>query len=117
VPRAKKGTRTVGYGKPSIDYRIVPGCFPNPVMSVGVCYTAVDAAAGGLTTEWWTVVLERFSSHPWRLTQRYIHIQLVRLVEMALSRRRRNDACGGALPTMPPAKQKKTGLKLIRVNG
>ena len=25
----------------SIDYRIVPGSFPNPVVSVGVCYTAV----------------------------------------------------------------------------
>ena len=33
-------------------------------MSVGVCYTAVDAAAGGLTTGWWAVVLECFSSHP-----------------------------------------------------
>ena len=48
----------------SIDCRIVPGSFPNPVVSVGVCYTAVDAAAGGLTTGWWAVVLERFSSHP-----------------------------------------------------
>ena len=36
--------------KPPVDYRIVPGSFPNPVVSVGVCYTAVDAAAGGLTT-------------------------------------------------------------------
>ena len=26
-------------------------------MSVGVCYTAVDAAAGGLTTGWRAVVL------------------------------------------------------------
>jgi len=33
-------------------------------VSVGVCYTAVDAAAGGLTTGWWAVVLECFSSHP-----------------------------------------------------
>jgi len=49
---------------PPIDYRIVPGGFLNPVVSVGVCYTAVDAAAGGLTTEWWAVVLECFSSHP-----------------------------------------------------
>jgi len=40
-----------------IDYRIVPGSFPNPVVSVGVCYTAVDAVAGGLTTGWWAVVL------------------------------------------------------------
>jgi len=32
-------------------------------VSVGVCYTAVDAAAGGLTTGWWAVVLECFSSH------------------------------------------------------
>jgi len=47
-----------------IDYRIVPGSFPNPVVSVGVCYTAVDAAAGGLTTGWWAVVLECFSSNP-----------------------------------------------------
>ena len=46
-----------------IDYRIVPGSFPNPVVSVGVCFTAVDAAAGGLTTGWWAVVLECFSSH------------------------------------------------------
>jgi len=50
-------------GELPIDYRIVPGSFPNPVMSVGVCYTAVDAAAGGLTTGWWAVVLECFSSH------------------------------------------------------
>jgi len=35
----------------------------HPVVSVGVCYTAVDAAAGGLTTGWWAVVLECFSSH------------------------------------------------------
>jgi len=49
-----------------IDYRVVPGSFPNPVVSVGVCYTAVDAAAGGLTTGWWAVVLECFSSHPLR---------------------------------------------------
>jgi len=49
---------------PAIDYRIVPGSFPNPVVSVGVCYTAVDAAAGGLTTGWWAVVLECFSPHP-----------------------------------------------------
>jgi len=35
----------------------------NPVVSVGVCYTAVDAAAGGLTTGWWAIVLECFSSH------------------------------------------------------
>jgi len=49
---------------PPIDYRIVPDSFPNPVMSVGVYYTAVDAAAGGLTTGWWAVVLECFSSHP-----------------------------------------------------
>jgi len=42
----------------AIDYRTVPGSFPNPVVSVGVCYTAVDAAAGGLTTGWWAVVLE-----------------------------------------------------------
>jgi len=48
----------------SIDYRIVPGSFPNPGVSVGVCYTAVGAAAGGLTTGWWAVVLECFSSHP-----------------------------------------------------
>jgi len=34
----------------AIDYRIVPGSFPNPVVSVGLCYTAVDAVAGGLTT-------------------------------------------------------------------
>jgi len=47
----------------SIDYRVVPGSFPNPVVSVGVCYTAVYAAAGGLTTGWWAVVLECFSSH------------------------------------------------------
>jgi len=33
-------------------------------VSVGVSYTAVDAAAGGLTTEWWAVVLECVSSHP-----------------------------------------------------
>jgi len=36
-------------------------------VAVGVCYTAVDAAAGaagGLTTGWWAVVLECFSSHP-----------------------------------------------------
>jgi len=25
----------------SIDYRIVPGSFPNPIVSAGVCYTAV----------------------------------------------------------------------------
>jgi len=25
----------------AIDYRIIPGSFPNPVVSVGVCYTAV----------------------------------------------------------------------------
>jgi len=36
----------------------------NPVVSIGVCYTAVDAAAGGLTSGWWAVVLECFSSHP-----------------------------------------------------
>jgi len=49
----------------AIDYRIVPrGFIPDPVVSVGVCYTAVDAAAGGLTTGWWAVVLECFSSHP-----------------------------------------------------
>jgi len=36
----------------------------NPVLSVAVCYTAVDAAAGGLTTGWWAVLLECFSSHP-----------------------------------------------------
>jgi len=48
----------------AIDYRIVPGRFPNPVVSVAVCYIAVDAAAGGLTTGWWAVVLECFSSHP-----------------------------------------------------
>jgi len=47
-----------------IDYRIVPGSFPNSVVSVGVCYTAVDAAAGGSTTGWWAVVLECVSSHP-----------------------------------------------------
>jgi len=47
----------------SMDYRIVPGSFPNPVVSVGVCYTAVDAVAGGLTTGWWAVVLKCFSSH------------------------------------------------------
>jgi len=35
----------------------------NPVVSVGVCYTAVDAVSGGLTTGWWAVVLECFSSH------------------------------------------------------
>jgi len=34
-----------------------------PVVSVGVCYTAVDAVAGGFTTGWWAVVLECFSSH------------------------------------------------------
>jgi len=51
-----------------IDYRIVPGSFPNPVVSVGVCYTAVDAAPGGVTTGWWAVVLECFSSHPLMLT-------------------------------------------------
>ena len=28
----------------SIDYGKVPGSFPNPVVSVGVCYTAMDAA-------------------------------------------------------------------------
>jgi len=28
-----------------------------------MCYTTVDAAAGGLTTGWWAVVLECFSSH------------------------------------------------------
>ena len=50
--------------RPAIDYRTVPGSFPNPVVSVGVCYTAVDAAAGGLTTGWWAVVLECISSHP-----------------------------------------------------
>jgi len=49
-------------GEPAIDYRI-PRSFPNPVVSVGVCYTAVDAAAGGLTTGWWAFVLECFSSH------------------------------------------------------
>jgi len=27
--------------RPAIDYRIVPGSFPNPVVSVGVCYTLV----------------------------------------------------------------------------
>jgi len=32
----------------SIDCRIVPGSFPNPVVSVGVCYTAVDVAVGML---------------------------------------------------------------------
>jgi len=48
----------------SIDYRIVPGSFPNPVVTIGVCCTAVDAAAGGLTTGWWTVVLECFHSYP-----------------------------------------------------
>jgi len=47
-----------------IDYRIVPGSLPDPVVSVGVCYTAVYAAARGLTTGWWAVVLECFSSHP-----------------------------------------------------
>ena len=51
-------------GSSSIDYRIVSGSFFNPVVSVGVCYTAVNAAAGGLTTGWWAVVLECFSSHP-----------------------------------------------------
>jgi len=44
------------------DKRTVPGSFPNPVVSVGVCDTAVDAAAGGLTTGWLAVVLECFSS-------------------------------------------------------
>jgi len=60
----------------AIDYRIVPGSFPNPVVSVGVCYSAVDAAAGaagGLTTGWWAVVLECFSSHPlWYLWLEHI---------------------------------------------
>ena len=51
---------------PSIDYRIVPGSFPNPAVSVGVCYTAVDAAAGGLITGRWAVVWE-CSSHPLKL--------------------------------------------------
>jgi len=36
----------------------------HPVVSVGVCYTAVDAAAGGLTTGRWAVVLECYSSDP-----------------------------------------------------
>jgi len=30
-----------GQSKIPIDYRIVPGSFPNPVVSVGVCYTLV----------------------------------------------------------------------------
>jgi len=56
-------THSFLYASAPIDYRIVPGSFPNPVVSVGVCYTAVDAVAGGLTTGWWAVVLECFSSH------------------------------------------------------
>jgi len=48
----------------AIYHRIVPGSFPNPAVSFGVCYSAVDAAAGGLTTGWWDVVLECLSSHP-----------------------------------------------------
>jgi len=55
----------------SIDCRIVPGSCPNPVVPVGVCYIAVDAAAGGLTTGLWTVVLECFSSHPLGSSNRY----------------------------------------------
>ena len=62
VMRAEFASRSGQYSVP-IDYRIVPGSFPNPVLSVGVCYTAVDAVAGGLTTGWWAVVLECFSSH------------------------------------------------------
>jgi len=48
----------------SIDCRIVPGSFPNPVAELGVCDTAVETTAGGLTTGWWAVVWECFSSHP-----------------------------------------------------
>jgi len=40
------------YGCVAIDYRIVPGSFPNHVVSVGVCYTAVDAAAGACCVSW-----------------------------------------------------------------
>ena len=57
----------------AIDYRIIPGSFSNPVVSVGVCHTAVDAAAGGLTTGWWAVVLECFSLHSW---WSYIHLSI-----------------------------------------
>ena len=53
----------------AIYHRIVPGSFPNPAVSFGVCYSAVDAAAGGLTTGWWDVVLECFSSHPLRVSK------------------------------------------------
>ena len=52
----------------SITTGTVPGSFSKPVVSVGVCYTAVDAAAGGSTMGWWAVVLECLSSHPlWHL--------------------------------------------------
>ena len=47
-------------------------------MSVGVCYTAVDAAAGGSTTGWWAVVLECFSSHPLML----VHSQAVKNMKL-----------------------------------
>ena len=51
------------------DHWIFPGSFSNPVVSVGVRDTAVVAAAGGLTTGWWDVVLECFSSHPLRVSK------------------------------------------------
>jgi len=38
--------------------------FPQPCCRVGVCDTAVVTTVGGLTTGWWSVVLECFSSHP-----------------------------------------------------
>ena len=41
----QKKTSPPKHQRVAIDYRIVPGSFPNPVVPVGVCYTAVDAAA------------------------------------------------------------------------
>jgi len=47
----------VNYCSASIDYRIVPGSFPNPVCQLECATLPWDAAAEGLTTGWWAVML------------------------------------------------------------
>ena len=76
----------VSLGSQAIDYRIVPGSFPNPVVSVRVCATlSWDAAAGGLTAGWWAIVLKCFSSHPlWYLFTSFAGPQAGRADAVAL---------------------------------
>jgi len=64
-------------GLRAIDYRIVLVVSPTLLCPLECASLPWDAAAGGLTTGWWAIVLECFSSHPLRVNPAWFRCVLV----------------------------------------